>query len=468
MTAPDEHVKPGEQISCYTIEEQIAVGGFGTVWRGRDGETGRQVAIKVLHAHLISSEILALRLEREAGAIARLCHRNIVALESHGRLRDGRPYLVMEYLEGQDLGTHIALRGTLSPDRIVLILEQLGAALTAAHDEGIIHRDLKASNVILSERDDGLRVVLFDFGIAKLLDHQGPRLTLSSALLGSPACMSPEQILGLEVDERTDVYALGSLTYQMLVGHPPFSGAGATSLLTMHLEEYPPYPSQHGDIPPEFDAVVMKAMSKEPGARYATVAEMVAAFGAVSRPEVMAHLAAPRRALGLFVDVRADAEALAEPDDALLDDLETPVAEAARILASRGFVTALERGDSALFVALMPDEPGAARALCRREVNTALSILDVLRTRATRDARVTVHLYLHIGEVVFAERQVVSGDLLDTSSWAIPLPDRSSAHRADGVVLASIEVLQDLTLETRPIAPRSPIHYIVDPWLGSR
>ncbi|MEM9491785.1 MAG: protein kinase, partial [Myxococcota bacterium] len=133
----DAHVKPGQRIDEYVVKEQIAIGGFGTVWRANHVETDTIAAIKVLHAHLVSSETLILRLEREARAIASMRHPNIVELYAHGRLPDGRPYLVMEYLTGRDLGTHLALRGTLSPSQIAPILEQLCKALSAAHNAGI-------------------------------------------------------------------------------------------------------------------------------------------------------------------------------------------------------------------------------------------------------------------------------------------------------------------------------------------
>ncbi|MCG8417853.1 MAG: serine/threonine protein kinase [Proteobacteria bacterium] len=466
MISSNDHVRPGERIGDYSIKEQIAIGGFGTVWRAIHVESERVAAIKVLHAHLVSSEILVLRLEREARAIALMRHPNIVDLYDHGRLPDGRPYLVMEYLTGQDLGTHIALRGTLSPEKVMPILDQLGSALTAAHAHGIVHRDLKASNVFLSGTDRELRVVLFDFGIAKLLGNQGPKLTLSSSLLGSPACISPEQILGQAVDARTDVYALGSLTYQMLVGHPPFSGASPTSILTMHLEEYPPHPSHYGDVLPIFDSVVMKAMSKEPDARYQSVADFVAAFWAAkneseSAPSKSAGLDAATLALGLFVDVQAEADALDEPDDALLDDLESLVPEAARVLEARGFLLAYERGNSALFVTSLPSDPAAEAALREQEVNTALSLLDVMRVRPTCDPRVRVNLYLHVDEAVIQGQQVKSGRLLDCSSWT---PAVAGDHVvAGGAVFASGDVLRGLGLKSQLLSPSSPIHRVEDP-----
>lgn len=470
MISSEESVAPGKQISDCTIKEQIAIGGFGTVWRAVHTESGRVVAIKVLHAHLISSENLILRFAREAQAITRMRHPNIVELYDHGRLPDGRPYLVMEYLDGQDLGTHIALHGTLAPERIAAILDQLGAALTAAHGQGIIHRDLKASNVFLSEQDNRLRVVLFDFGIAKLLDSHGPKLTHSSSLLGSPACMSPEQILGQSVDARTDVYALGSLMYQMLVGHPPFSGASQTAILTMHLDEYPPLPSHYGHVAPAFDAVVMKALDKKPQTRFQSVAGLVAAFhaaldGGHSRSNERVGTTAPGLALGLFVAVTTDPAALDDPDDQLLDDLEVVLAEAARVLEPRGFVLAHERGNSALFVLPLPEDAALATGVRRREVNTALSVLELIEQRPTRDDRVTVTIYLHIDEVSIADGRVDSGKLLEISTW-VPGSSSEQPQIPTGLVLASSEVLDQLGLKSEPLEGSSSMRIVEDPAAG--
>lgn len=442
MTAASLTVKPGVVINAYTIKAQIALGGFGTVWRAEHIESRQPAAIKVLHPHLVSAETLVLRFEREANAIARMRHPNIVELYEHGRLPDGRPYLVMEMLQGLDLGAHIGLRGALSPGEVLLVIEQLCGALAVAHAQGIVHRDLKASNVFMSEREGALRVVLFDFGIAKLLGNEGPQITLSSSLLGSPACMSPEQILGNPVDVRTDVYALGSLTYHMLVGNPPFSGASPSAILTRHLEDHPPYPSLHGDVSPAFDSVVTRAMSKEPAQRFAGVDELLAAYRAALGPSSIDDVAAPVRttlALGLYIDVRAEPDALDEPDDALLDDMEAIVPLVVRQLAGRGYLLAFERSSSGLLVCSLSgtdQQDARARALA---IDDARAVFAALRRRPDQDERVHVSLYLHVGYAGSNSHGTIEGGaLLAATSWVLGGMD-------DGI-FASAEVLRDLSV----------------------
>ncbi len=454
---------PGSQIGGYRIKEQIALGGFGTVWRAQHVDTGQIAAIKVLHAYLVSSDTLVQRFEREADAIDSMNHPNIVKLYKHGRLRDGRPYLIMEFLEGVDLGTQIAIRGTLLPKEILQILDQLGSALAAAHKREIVHRDLKASNVFLSKDENGeLRVVLFDFGIAKLLGRDGPNLTMSSSLVGSPACMSPEQILGRPVDPRTDIYALGSLTYQMLVGHPPFSGASPTAILTMHLEDYPPYPSLHGDVSPAFDNVIMKAMSKDSDERYQNVEDFVEAFRQAVQESKAGRTsstllpsrnpALAKAALGLFLDVSADPSALDDPEDSLLDDMEAIVPEAMDMLEERGYLVAYERGTSALFVRPLDATNTTGRKFRKREVTFARQLFTTLQARPGRDPAVHVRIYLHMGDATIIDDAIEGGSLLDTADWT-PVATASG-------VFASSEVLADHDLLSETIGSRPSIQRV--------
>lgn len=415
-----EQLDIGLHIEGYRMGEKIAMGGFGNVWQAEHLASGRVVAIKVLHPHLISSDELVLRCKREALAIARMRHPNIVELCDHGRLADGRPYLVTEYLSGVDLSTHIAMRGALAPEDSLPILEQLGQALAAAHAQGIVHRDVKASNVILSNRDGGLRVVLLDFGVAKLLDDAGPRLTRSHMLVGSPSCMSPEQIQNQPLDARTDVYALGALTYHMLTGARLFANASPAEVINMHLYVYPPHPSTQGDVPAAFDPVIMKALSKRPDDRFPDAESFVDAFRAVvahslagsehSRPRAKAL-----PAVGIHVAVHADAAELEEPDDALLDDMEAIPLHAARQLEASGFWQAWERGNASLFVQPLPAVGGLEKAFRRRAVDAALALCEALSRRPTRDPRVRVGLHVHVADLR------VAGDL--TGAWAGALAD---------------------------------------------
>ena len=178
---------------------------------------GDVVAIKILHLELVRSIDALTRFQRELDAIERLHHPNVVRALGHGSLDDGRPYLVLEYVEGPSLREVIHDRGPTPPSEMLTILEPLCDALTVAHAAGLVHRDVKASNVILAKQHGVLRPVLLDFGLVKLIDQVGPGLTSSRSMLGTPAAMAPEQMRGQPVDARTDVYAFGALAYHLVL-----------------------------------------------------------------------------------------------------------------------------------------------------------------------------------------------------------------------------------------------------------
>src|SRR4051812_5165456 len=269
------------EIAGYKIERLIGEGGFGQVWRAtRDGD-GALVAIKILHLELIRSHDAIVRFERELEATERLNHRHVVRALDHGTLSDGRPYLVLEYIEGPSLRDVIHERGALPPTEVLEILEPLCDALQLAHDAGLVHRDVKASNVIIARKDGALRPVLLDFGLVKLIDQVGPGLTSSRSMLGTPAAMAPEQMRGQPVDARTDVYAVGLLTYHALTGQPAFGGAPGVvqSYLAVHGPR--PRPSTKVDIDPAIDEPIARALAPEPAARFPTAHAFAEALRAV-------------------------------------------------------------------------------------------------------------------------------------------------------------------------------------------
>jgi serine/threonine-protein kinase len=269
------------EIAGYKIERLIGEGGFGQVWRAtRDGAL---VAIKILHLELIRSHDAIVRFERELAATERLNHRHVVRALDHGTLEDGRPYLVLEYVEGPSLRDVIHERGSLPPSEMLAILDPLCEALGAAHAMGLVHRDVKASNVILGHDTVGMRPVLLDFGLVKLLDQDGPGLTSSRSMLGTPAAMAPEQMRGQPVDARTDVYALGLLAYHMLTGAPAFGAPGVVqSYLQIHGPR--PRPSSKVDIDPAIDDPISRALAPDPKQRFATTLELLEALRGVIRP----------------------------------------------------------------------------------------------------------------------------------------------------------------------------------------
>lgn len=265
----------------YRLDRLIGEGGFGQVWRAQREADGETVAIKVLHLELVRSVDALTRFQRELDAIERLNHPNVVRGLGHGTLEDGRPYLILEYIEGPSLREVLHERGALPPAEMLTVLEPLCDALQVAHDAGLVHRDVKASNVILAQRGSAIRPVLLDFGLVKLVDQAGPGLTSSRSMLGTPAAMAPEQMRGQPVDPRTDIYALGLLAFHMLTGQPAFGGAPGVVQSYLQVHGPRPRPSAKVDIDPAIDDPVARALAPEPAARFPTAKSFSDALRAV-------------------------------------------------------------------------------------------------------------------------------------------------------------------------------------------
>ncbi|WP_437307605.1 serine/threonine-protein kinase [Sorangium sp. So ce388] len=442
--AGSEHTPEApDRAGDYRIGSALAQGGFGVVYRGEHVEHGTPAAVKVLHPELAMHPDLLVRFEREVEAMRRVRHPGVVEIFDVGRLADGRPYLVMELLEGTDLAQFLRDRGRLPPEEALAVLEPLCSALQAAHAQAIVHRDIKPSNVFLCAGSDRPRVVLLDFGVAKLLDAPGPALTTSRQVVGSPSCMSPEQLMSRPVDARSDIYALGALTYTMLAGEPPFSGTSFVVLRQLHLFASPPRPSARARASPSLDRVVLQALSKDPAERQASVGEFIAGLrAAIATPQ--ARGAAERRsAVGIYVEVQADPGALEEPDVELLDDFEAVLPLALGALADAGFAAAVEAGTAALVTADRPLDPAGDQAARRGAVDAALALMRRLDARAGRDPRVHVRLCVHAGELV-ANRDgaLTGGDLLELAAW---VPEGT----AQGV-FASPALLDGLGIAAQP------------------
>jgi eukaryotic-like serine/threonine-protein kinase len=268
-------------IDGYRIDRLIGEGGFGQVWRATRVADGSLVAIKLLHLELVRSNDALTRFDRELTAIERLDHRHVVRAFDRGTLADGRPYLVLEYVDGPSLRDVIHERRSLPPAEMLAILGPLSEALATAHELGLVHRDVKASNVILGHDAHGPRPVLLDFGLVKLLDHEGPGLTSSRTMLGTPAAMAPEQMKGLPVTPQTDVYALGLLAFHMLTGAPAFGSVPGVVQGYMQVHGARPRPSAKVDLDPAIDEPIVKALAPEAGDRWPTTRDLVQALRAV-------------------------------------------------------------------------------------------------------------------------------------------------------------------------------------------
>jgi len=337
---------PGRGVGGYVIESRRGGGGFATVYRARDAATGDRVALKVLHAHLADTPSVLRRFRREAALIARLAHRNIVRLIGDGEI-DELPYLVMEWIDGATLGELLAERGPLTVDDAMPIVEALAAALEAAHAIGVVHRDLKASNVALAAGG----VKLFDFGIAKLLEPEpgDTGITTAGTRLGTPHYMAPEQIRGGAIDHRVDVYALGVLVFEILTGRRPFDGPDPVEIEERQLGEAPPRASQFAAVAPAIDAAIQRAMAKDPARRHDSAAGLVAELRA-ARAGGDRAVAARRLAPAVALYVHAGPRSELAGDEAL-DRLDGALAALRRGAAAAGFELATDAHGALLFVA---------------------------------------------------------------------------------------------------------------------
>jgi eukaryotic-like serine/threonine-protein kinase len=253
----------------YEIEAPLGQGGMATVYRSTDRVLNRTVAVKVLSDRFAADEKFVTRFRREAQAAAGLNHPNIVSIYDTGDHGEAH-YIVMEYVEGETLGDMLRREGALPPQRAADIAAFVAAALEVAHGAGLVHRDVKPGNVMLTP--EGVLKVM-DFGIARAAADDS--LTQTGAVLGTAAYLSPEQAQGLPVDARSDLYSLGCVLYEMLTGVQPFTGDSPVSIAYKHVNEEAAPPSRvNPDVPPDLDTVTMRAMAKVPDDRFPTAGAM--------------------------------------------------------------------------------------------------------------------------------------------------------------------------------------------------
>lgn len=293
----------GQKINNYEIVSQIGEGGMGAVYMARHPFLDRKVAIKVLRPSLASDQTLVNRFFNEARAATAIRHTNIIEVSDVGLLpASSTPYLMMEYLDGENISRRLKRMGRIRVGDAVEFAFQTASALTAAHDKGIIHRDLKPENLFLVPDPNvpGREIVkVLDFGIAKLRGDLGPGTggnsvggevkTQTGQIMGTPPYMSPEQCRGVssQIDHRTDIYSLGIILFEMLCGVPPFTGDGFGDILVAHLTQEPPAPrSINPGIPEHLERTILKALAKKPAERFASMAELQAALaGGPARTE---------------------------------------------------------------------------------------------------------------------------------------------------------------------------------------
>src|SRR3954471_4799193 len=261
----------GRQIGRYKILEQLGQGGMSVVYKGLDTALDREVAVKVLHPHLAGREESRKRLAREAKAVARLHHPNILEVFDFASVEDQDAYIVTEYIRGKTLRQFLNEETLEPPEVAAMVVHEISSALGHAHDTGVIHRDLKPENVML--RDDGV-LKLMDFGIAKILDRD-EKMTMTRALVGSPAHMAPEIVEGEEGGAEADVFSLGTMLYLFAAGRLPFVASNTTATLRKILEGTYDDPRQIvATVSDELAEVIATCLMRQPKDRYPSAANL--------------------------------------------------------------------------------------------------------------------------------------------------------------------------------------------------
>jgi streptogramin lyase len=314
----------GTELAGYRIETLLGRGGMSVVYRAEDLRLRRKVALKLLAPELAAHERFRERFLRESELAAAIDHPNIVPVFQAGEV-GGHLYIAMRHVEGTDLKRLLRRDGPLAPERALALVGQVADALDAAHARGLVHRDVKPSNVLVSRHAEREHAYLADFGVTKLA-ADGAGNAEPGQLVGTIDYVAPEQIRGDPVDARADVYSLGCLLYECLVGSLPFARAGEVAAIYAHLAEEPPAPSGlRPELPPELDAVVAKAMAKQPDERWSSAGELVGA----ARVALGGQTASPTRRRRVLVGLAAGAVALgAGAAGLLLPGSGTPVVRA--------------------------------------------------------------------------------------------------------------------------------------------
>ncbi|HMG72871.1 MAG TPA: protein kinase [Pyrinomonadaceae bacterium] len=267
----------------YLIEQLIKRGGMGAVYRGKHVMMDKTVAIKVLRPSLAGDDVVVARFSREAKAASRISHPHAVSVTDFGEAENGVVFLVMEYLDGQTLKEVIRNEGQMPLDRAVEIVRQVSGALDAAHKQGVVHRDLKSDNIMLSQTNGGDWAKVLDFGIAKIQQPEGARdndITAANLVIGTPQYMSPEQCSQTgPIDARSDVYSLGVIVYEMLAGRVPFTGDSPTVIMMKQVQDDPPSVlSARPDLPAGVDNLIKRALAKQPIDRFQTAGALCEAL----------------------------------------------------------------------------------------------------------------------------------------------------------------------------------------------
>jgi eukaryotic-like serine/threonine-protein kinase len=446
-----DELAPGASIGGFLIEGFLASGGWGSVHLATRISDGRSAAIKVLHRDLAATPQSLRHFAREVAILQRLHHPHIVELYDIGALPDGTPFYVMEYLSGKTLDQMLTMSGRFSVEETLDLMVPVCMALQAAHEEGIVHRDVKASNIVIAGEDPAT-LKLLDFGIAKLVSPDGGGAGQSSSLsqLGTPSIMAPEQILGYPVDARADVYALGILVYRCITGRRPFEAEQTLDLIRQHIEEPVRPPSQRVLLRPAVDAVVVRCLEKSPDDRFDSVRSFLRAFREAvgERPRrLTSSIPQPGMAVAIYIEARVKTVG-DEIDEALADEIGGVLDLAEEELRDAGFTPAIVTSTEILGIRVLPEDPSGCVLVRRSALSFALSLRDRLAGDPAAAPRVHVNVTVHHDGVLVRQGprpEFFGGALLRTHDWA-----PSAELQAVCATTEAIRGLDDFATEPGP------------------
>jgi serine/threonine protein kinase len=419
-------LRPGTFAGGYVLRKELAAGGGGTVYEAQHRLLGRVAAVKVLRRELAGSPQMVARFLREALAVNMIKHPNIVDIYEFGELPDGRPFYVMELLEGVDLRRLLQERGRFSPAEALELLEPVCSALEAAHGQGIVHRDLKASNIFIVSQPGPREVKLLDFGIAKLMhpDASEPGLTMVGTRLGTSYTMAPEQIRGAAVDERTDIYALGVVLYHLITGQYPFRADTMADIERQHLESPPPRASQAAPVSTALDLVVLRSMEKSAERRFSNARAFIQALRDAVGASKADFTEIAAQAAAIYVDIRMS-DGAGDDSDELLDDSSAVLDAAERIFRAAGLALPLQTGNALIAARILSDEPTTAARERDEILALAQTLEQQLASRPKAHSDLHVNICFHVDRALVKDspdapggREIVGGEIISASTWA--------------------------------------------------
>ncbi len=468
----EEGLEPGTRVGDFVLEHELGGGTFGRVYRATHHMIGKTAAVKVLARRYSGDPQVVSRFLSEARAVNEIRHRNVVDIFDFGALPDGRPYFIMEYLDGEPLDECILRQSLLPYEDIVAIVHGLGRALDAAHAKGIIHRDLKPANVFVLREEGTTTPKLLDFGVAKIVEppswteHQ----TQTGAAIGTPAYMSPEQCLGRDVDGRTDVYAFGVLSFRLLTGQLPFTADSAVELLMKHVGAPAPLASSlRAELPPEIDQALAAMLDKDPDKRPPSAG---LAAESIETALVQAELVHPlaRSSSGLSPlsgslpppDVQASALEATALSESSVPQSAAPVARPRRWVVPAVVGVAFGAGLGAwVWTSNAVDDPGPDEL--ERSAPPAETVMEPAPTSPTvapEPTSITIQVTgSPVGASVIAEDGQVLGNLPATIRVAYSNREVTWRVQARGYVTVEKSIIpdreQELAVELAPV-PKAP------------